>query len=63
MAMWLHPVRGPVPDYPIERKSHYEIWWCFGWPYDSSVSMARLVFSGLFAIDPDLKIITHEPPE
>jgi predicted TIM-barrel fold metal-dependent hydrolase len=59
LAIWLHPVRGPVPDYPTENKSRYEIWWCFGWPYDSSVAMARLVFSGLFDRHPDLKIITH----
>ena len=59
LTIWLHPVRGPAPDYPTEAKSHYEIWWCFGWPYDSSVAMARLVFSGLFDRHPDLKIITH----
>jgi predicted TIM-barrel fold metal-dependent hydrolase len=59
LAIWLHPVRGPAPDYPTESKSRYEIWWCFGWPYDSSVAMARLVFSGLFDRHPDLRIITH----
>ena len=59
LAIWLHPVRGPTPDYPTEKKSRYEIWWCFGWPYDSSVAMSRLVFSGLFDRHPDLKIITH----
>jgi predicted TIM-barrel fold metal-dependent hydrolase len=59
LAIWLHPVRGAVPDYPTEKKSRYEIWWCFGWPYDSSVAMARLVFSGLFDRHPDLRIITH----
>ncbi|MGY3355353.1 putative TIM-barrel fold metal-dependent hydrolase [Bradyrhizobium sp. GM0.4] len=59
LAIWLHPVRGPTPDYPTETKSRFEIWWCFGWPYDSSVAMARLVFSGLFDRHPDLRIITH----
>jgi aminocarboxymuconate-semialdehyde decarboxylase len=59
LAIWLHPVRGPVPDYPTEAKSRYEIWWCFGWPYDSSVAMARLVFSGLFDRHPALRVITH----
>jgi aminocarboxymuconate-semialdehyde decarboxylase len=59
LAIWLHPVRGPLPDYPTESKSRFEIWWCFGWPYDSSVAMARLVFSGLFDRHPDLKVITH----
>lgn len=59
LAIWLHPVRGPLPDYPTETRSHFEIWWCFGWPYDSSVAMARLALSGLFDRHPHLKIITH----
>jgi predicted TIM-barrel fold metal-dependent hydrolase len=59
LAIWLHPVRGPQPDYPSETRSHHEIWWCFGWPYDSSVAMARLAFSGIFDRHPELKIITH----
>jgi predicted TIM-barrel fold metal-dependent hydrolase len=59
LVIWLHPIRGPTPDYATETKSRYEIWWAFGWPYDSSAAMARLVFSGLFDRYPDLKIITH----
>jgi len=58
--IWLHPARGAdVPDYKSEPKSHYEIWWTFGWPYESSVAMAHMVFSGLFDKHPNLKIITH----
>ena len=58
--IWLHPTRtAAVTDYRSEAKSRYEMWWCFGWPYDTSVAMARLVFSGLFDRHPDLKIITH----
>jgi predicted TIM-barrel fold metal-dependent hydrolase len=58
--VWLHPARGATfPDYPGEKTSKYEIWWTFGWPYETSVAMARLVFSGLFDRLPDIKIITH----
>jgi uncharacterized protein len=58
--IWLHPARGPdFPDYRYEPKSHYEIWWTFGWPYETSAAMAHLVFAGLFDKHPDLKIITH----
>jgi aminocarboxymuconate-semialdehyde decarboxylase len=42
-----------------EDVSQYEIWWAFGWPYETSAFMARLVFSKLFDRLPDLKIITH----
>ena len=59
--IWLHPTRvaGAMPDYASEDKSRYEMWWCFGWPYDTSVAMTRLVFDGLFDRHPDIKIITH----
>ena len=58
--IWMHPARGAdFPDYKSEPKSHYEIWWTFGWPYETSVAMAHLVFSGLFDRYPDIKIITH----
>ncbi|MGN6462974.1 MAG: amidohydrolase family protein [Pseudolabrys sp.] len=60
MSIWLHPARPPtVPDYPTETMSKFEIWWAFGWPYESSAAMARLVFSGLFDRHPRLRIITH----
>jgi aminocarboxymuconate-semialdehyde decarboxylase len=39
--------------------SKFEIWWAFGWPYESSAAMARLVFSGLFDRHPRLRIVTH----
>jgi uncharacterized protein len=58
--IWLHPERGAsTPDYMDEKKSLYEIWWTFGWPYETSVAMARLVFSKTLDKYPDLKIIVH----
>ena len=60
LPVWLHPARGAdFPDYKAESKSRYEIWWTFGWPYETSVAMADLVFSGLFDQYPNIKIITH----
>ena len=60
LVIWLHPARGAgFPDYQSEDRSRYEIWWTFGWPYETSVAMARLVFAGLFDRFPDVKIITH----
>jgi len=58
--IWLHPARtAAMTDYAAEEKSRYEMWWCFGWPYETSVAMVRLVFSGMFDRYPGLKIITH----
>jgi uncharacterized protein len=56
----VHPARNSSwPDYPTERKSKYEVWWLFGWPYDTSAFMARLVFSELMTRHPGIKVITH----
>jgi aminocarboxymuconate-semialdehyde decarboxylase len=56
----LHPARGAgVADYPDEKKSKYEIWWTFGWPYETSAAMQRLVFSRLFDRLPNIRIVAH----
>ncbi len=60
MPVWLHPARGADhPDYMDEDTSLYEIWWTFGWPYETSTAMARLVFSQTLDRFPNLKIIAH----
>ena len=60
LPIFLHPARGAdMPDYACEPKSRYEIWWTFGWPYETSTAMARLVFSGLFDRFPNIKVIAH----
>ncbi len=60
LPIWMHPYRSAdIADYPTEERSLYEIWWTLGWPYESSVAMSRLVFSGIFDRHPNLKIITH----
>jgi predicted TIM-barrel fold metal-dependent hydrolase len=60
LPVWIHPARGAsFADYKTEEKSLYEIWWTFGWPYETSAAMARLVFSKMFDRLPNLKVITH----
>jgi aminocarboxymuconate-semialdehyde decarboxylase len=56
----LHPARGAkFADYPGEEKSKYEIWWTFGWPYETSAAMQRLIFSRLFDRLPGIRIVAH----
>lgn len=58
--VWIHPARtADFPDYLMEPKSQYEIWWTFGWPYESSAAQARLVFSKMLDEMPGLKFIIH----
>lgn len=60
LPIWLHPTRGPgFSDYKSEKKSKYEVWWTFGWPYETSAAMSHIVFSKMFEKLPNLKIITH----
>lgn len=60
VPVWMHPARNAShADYPGETKSKYEIWQVLGWPYETSVAMARMVFSGFFDKQPQLRIITH----
>jgi predicted TIM-barrel fold metal-dependent hydrolase len=58
--IWIHPSRtASFPDYQTESKSKLELWWAFGWPYETSVAMARIVFAGYFDRWPDITLITH----
>ncbi len=60
VPIWLHPARGATPpDYPNEKKSLYEIWHVFGWPFDTTIAMTRMIFGGLLDRFPRLKVITH----
>ena len=59
-AIWLHPTRGSTrADYETEAASRFGLWWALGWPYETSVAMARLVHSGLFDRHPELPVIAH----
>ncbi len=60
LPIWIHPARDRnIPDYPGEKESKYLLFAIFGWPYETSLAMARLVFSGVMAEYPNIKIITH----
>ena len=60
LPIWMHPFRpGTTSDYKGEERSRYEIWQVLGWPFESSVAMSRMVFSGLLEKLPDLRLITH----
>lgn len=60
LPVWVHPMRMPNhPDYVTEEKSEDEIWFTFGWPYETTACMTRLIYSGIFDKLPGLKIITH----
>lgn len=60
LPILIHPVGGQMtPEFPTEERSKYELWFTIGWPYQTTVAMARLAFSGIFEDFPDIKIVTH----
>src|SRR5499426_1857791 len=60
LPVWVHPMRGPqFSDYASETTSANEIWFSFGWPYETTACMTRLIYSGIFDELPTLKIISH----
>lgn len=60
LPILLHPRRAKtVPDYPRESESKYMAFLIFGWPYETTMAMTRLVFGGVFHKYPNLKVITH----
>lgn len=60
LPIYIHPWRGnDFPDYTTETESKYAIASTFGWPYETTAAMTRIVFSGLFEKYPKLKVVTH----
>jgi predicted TIM-barrel fold metal-dependent hydrolase len=60
LPIWLHPFKAPIfPDYPSEKESEFDISLVLSWPHESSVAMARIVFSQMFDKLPNIRIITH----
>lgn len=60
LPIWIHPLRRSfTPDYPTEKNSFHQIFSIFGWPYETTAAMTRLVFCGIFERFPNIKFITH----
>jgi len=60
LPIYIHPWRGDdFADYKTEKTSNYMIASIFGWPYETTAAMTRLIFSGILEKYPDLKVITH----
>jgi aminocarboxymuconate-semialdehyde decarboxylase len=60
LPIWIHPQReADYPDYRSENISKYAIHSMFGWVYETSSAMVRLVLSGVLEKYRNLKFITH----
>jgi aminocarboxymuconate-semialdehyde decarboxylase len=60
LPIWIHPYRDPsTTDYATESVSSNQLFSIFGWPYETTAAMTRLVFAGVFERFPSVKFITH----
>jgi predicted TIM-barrel fold metal-dependent hydrolase len=60
LPVYIHPWRPPeFSDYATEEESKYNIAGNFGWPYETTVAMTRIIFGGILDKYPNLKIVTH----
>ena len=59
--VWIHPNRTVQwSDFPLtEPESRHSLYVRAGWPTDTTVTMARLVYAGYMERWPELKIVVH----
>ncbi len=58
-AVWLHPFRAPgLPGFPMET-APFLLWQVFGWTFDTTITVSRLIFAGIYDRHPRLKLIVH----
>jgi uncharacterized protein len=58
VPVYIHP-RNPLPNRLRSYEKGFELIHTFGWPYETTLALARLVFSGLMERHPKLKVVTH----
>jgi aminocarboxymuconate-semialdehyde decarboxylase len=58
-AVWLHPFRNPgTPGIPPESVP-FMLYQAFTWVFDTTITVSRLIFSGIYDRHPQLKLIAH----
>ncbi|WP_311172739.1 amidohydrolase family protein [Halobellus ordinarius] len=53
--LWIHPQLWEWYDWASEYMEHR----LFGWPFDTTLALSRLVFGGVMEAYPDLQIVSH----
>jgi predicted TIM-barrel fold metal-dependent hydrolase len=60
LPIWIHPAKErEIPDYPGEKFSKYLLFVAFAWPFETTMAMGRLVYSGIMEKYTNLKIVAH----
>jgi predicted TIM-barrel fold metal-dependent hydrolase len=60
LPIFIHPYRAPdYPDYRTETISKFHLFRAWGWEYESTIAISRLVYSGVLEKYPNLKFVAH----
>jgi aminocarboxymuconate-semialdehyde decarboxylase len=60
LPILIHPGRErEVPDYPGEKAAKYMLFVMFAWPFETTLALGRLAYSGVMEKYPNLKIVAH----
>jgi uncharacterized protein len=60
LPILIHPGKEVnIPDYPGEKASKYALFVQFAWPFETTLALGRLVYSGVMEKYPTLKIVSH----
>ncbi len=60
LPIFLHPTTGiTAKEYKTEERPKYVVPSLFGWPYETTMALARLVFGGILEKWPNLKVVAH----
>jgi aminocarboxymuconate-semialdehyde decarboxylase len=58
VVVYIHPT-GPAGSSDRSYEAQYDLTHNFGWPFETALTLSRLVFSGIIDRYPDLKIVSH----
>ncbi len=60
LPILIHPGRErEVVDYPGEKAAKYMLFVMYAWPFETTMALGRLVYSGVMEKYPTLKIVAH----
>jgi predicted TIM-barrel fold metal-dependent hydrolase len=58
-TVWLHPYRSPASPSLPQEMAPLLLWQVFGWTVDTTLTVMRLIFAGIYDRHPRLKLLAH----
>jgi uncharacterized protein len=58
-GIWLHPYRTPATPGSPPETAPFLLWQVVGWTFDTTITVCRLMFAGIYDRHPDLRLIAH----